>query len=565
MKKQNLSPLLFPSLLLAGLLAYYIRYFDYLEIPSADYIGNFRVFVESFLTGGFQAVPSKLLPAYPLLLSAFHSIMPETGFDPIYSSALLLNFSMLLPYLIIVYIVYRKLLKPDYAFFAMLFLGVNIYTLYSGINAELEIFLSLISVLSIYLIGRHSRWAVATSCITSLVKWDAVFIIPALAFQYLKRTGKFLRFILIGGIPALPLLAWMAFTILRKSAGSNAYVDEIARRGPNIYRYFIDCLLVTSGFLQWLGLDIYYGRSHLETAILALLALAFGLLVIYLLVRGIRYFLALDTDIKLPLLIYLGGFLLIHMVYQNTKDRYVIPILWILNLFVFLGIQGRLADIFSRLKQYAGGSMARQVLLLLPLAVFYIQSTILLLERKELWLLLFSLFLHLLVFSYFRTGTSASMKKAIFSTLAICMLCNFNISYGRNTLDHHGLRRIEFKTAAIWFRENALPGDRILMTETNIAKYFTGMDSSRITGTGSLKSVNIESLVKELKEKKITHILIDDFYIRRLLINDPNAISKKAPLMKELRDRAPGMPSMKLVKKTTSINGLTSYIYRFEP
>jgi hypothetical protein len=559
------SDLLYLTAFFAGLLFYYLHYFNHIEIPSADFMGNFRPFVESFRSGGFQAVPGKLLPAYPLLLSALSSILPVNGQDQVYMTALLLNFSLLLPFLLIAYLIYRKLLGEHWAFFALILLGMNTYTLYSGLNAELEIFLSFVSALTLWLMMKKSSLSVPAAALCSIIKWDAVFMIPGLGLNLLGKGKKILNSAVITLISALPLISWLAFIRFRDSAARNTYVNEIAQRGPNIYKFAAECILVVSGFLQWMGLDVYHGGDPKSSVILILFAMIFGMLLIMTLVKGFRLFLSLDTGVRLPLLTYFSGFMLIHMIYQNSKDRYAIPIIWLLILFIFLAIRHYSSRGFERIRILLTDESSRlrkTAIWILP-AIFSIQALFQLFKTRDIHLMAFSLFLHALVFIYLRFRTSISLGKILLVTIIAGLILNFNMSYGRKMLDHHSLSRIEFKLLAQWLNEN--PGrDRILLiSESNVVKYFTGMSSSALVSTGSLKSGNLAELTDELKNRKISLIFIDDFYISRLKVRDPNSLSRKAPLMKELRDHAPTMPSMKLIKTFITGDNSRSYLYGF--
>ncbi len=52
-----------------------------------------------------------MLPVYPLLLSAVTALNPFESADVIYSSALFLNMALFLPFLLVVFLLYRKFLS----------------------------------------------------------------------------------------------------------------------------------------------------------------------------------------------------------------------------------------------------------------------------------------------------------------------------------------------------------------------------------------------------------------------------------------------------------------------
>ncbi|HPL19140.1 MAG TPA: hypothetical protein PL180_20860, partial [Spirochaetota bacterium] len=171
------------KIIAAGILivsvAYGIFYFNYFETPTGDYISNIRVPVLEYMKGNFPGENYKFLPFYPLLLSLLTWLNPVKSADPVYQTAIVLNLVLLAPYLFLVFLVYRRFLPEKASLAALLFLGVNIYTLYMTINSELEMALTLLIVLSLYLALGESRISYATAFFAAVTKWDAVFIVPA--------------------------------------------------------------------------------------------------------------------------------------------------------------------------------------------------------------------------------------------------------------------------------------------------------------------------------------------------------------------------------------------------
>ena len=553
------SPLFFPLLLLSGIFAYYLYHVNYIAMPTEDYMGNFRPFVLSILSGNFSDIGNKLLPAYPFLLAAVTKAFPKDLPDPVYSAMLFVNMLLAIPFLWLAYITFRRFLDKNLSFFALLFLGLNLYTMYSCLNAELEIFLCTASILALYLTAIDSKAALIPTALTGIIKWDSVFIIAAYALRVFAKTKKLLHFILSGCAAAVPLLAWMAFTILRKNPSTNTYIGEIAQRGPNIYKYPFDVLLSAAGFPRWLALDIYKNENMASSIIPAIILIAALAVSLCLLVLGVRAFIKAKDTMKLPIAVFASGFFIIHIIYQNTKDRYVIPIIWLLVLLIFLALSGNREKIKDKL--FFQKSLPLNILYFVITGIFFIQSVASLFKRHDIFIALFALFFIAIVFFFLRTQTSLNTKGRLLVCLLAGTFCNLNIAYGANALDHFSLRRIEFKEAALYFKDSAPKASRLLIAETAVPKYYIGDTSCELIPTRSLKSKNLKELEEEIREKKITHIFIDDFYITRLALNDPNAIDKKAALMKELRDAAAGMKSLRLLKTFEAYSGAKAYLY----
>ena len=83
--------------------------------------------------------------------------------------------------------------------------------------------------------------------------------------------------------------------------------------------------------------------------------------------------------------------------------------------------------------------------------------------------------------------------------------------------------------------------------------------------TSSLKSSSVDELIQEMKTAGITHVFIDDFYIRRLKVMDRNAIDRKAGLMKELLAKAEHIKEMSQLASFETKGNIKSYLYRFNP
>jgi hypothetical protein len=97
--------------ILLAAIAYGLFYFNYFETPTGDYIGNIREPVLGYMNGNFPGENYKFLPLYPLLLSFLTRLNPvETG-DPVYHTAMVLNIILLAPYMLLVFLLYRRFLS----------------------------------------------------------------------------------------------------------------------------------------------------------------------------------------------------------------------------------------------------------------------------------------------------------------------------------------------------------------------------------------------------------------------------------------------------------------------
>lgn len=538
---------------IAVTLVYYLFHFDFLEVPSADYIGNFRAFVVAFLDGGFKAVSNKVLPLYPLVLAVFSSLTGPYGNDAIYTNALLLNYLFFAVYIYAVYIVYVEILGKEFGILSIIILLINSFSLYMLINAELEMFLAAISALSFALMLRSGTWAALPVALTSLVKWDAVFILPSYAWRQFRKAPSIFRFILLSALASIPFGLWMLLIILG-SSGTNAYVEEIASRGPNIYRFLIDAFLVVSGFIQWAAVDLYYEGFSLRAVFSAPFILFGSFAVLYLLFKGLTNLLKRRDSFTDSLFIYTGGYFLVHLVYQNSKSRYVLPVLWILNLVLCAGI-----------KEIAESGEDKRIARVLKhrasISVLFVAAGLLLhivFSTADLLVIMYTVAAFILLFRMFRSQA----KHTAYFLLLVCFLL-LNIYFGRTMLDHYSLRRVEFKRLSLYLNDQAPVDGNILISERNVVNYYSTLDPNRFVMSMSISASNLSELYDELIEKNINLVYVDDFYVRRLDRNDKNAIDRKASLLKSVRDDESGKFS--LVRSFEISDDIRGYLYEVIP
>lgn len=546
---------------------YAVYYFNYFETPTGDYIGNILPRVQEYLRGEFPGRIYKFLPLYPLLLTLMAGTLPLNVEDPIYYSAMLLNIALFVPYLVVVYRLYRIFLNRWLSAAALCFLAVNMYTIYTAVNSELEMVLSLLCVLTVYLSLIDSRLSYASAFLAAITKWDAVFTIPAAMFRDFFVRRKRLLAIVMGICATSGVALWMLASKLL-SAGSHPYVAEIAQRGPNIYRYLFDCFLVTGGFIQWAATEGYYSTSIPHAVAQYSLAFLFGIAILLCTCWGAIIFVKTRRREGAPLLVFFGGFMLIHMVYQNTKDRYVLPILWLLMMFLVIGIsEGFYPRIRRYLSEHAPSRLNLYRYILIPLfAIIFLWSIIKLVHTSSVGLVVFAA-LFIIISGYILISSRVFPSKAS-AALAMFMVAAFiglQVAYGMRLMDHHSLSRVEFKRAALWYREHFREGDKMLMSEINVPMYYSKFSRSRFVETFAVNSRNLEQLIDECREKGITYVFVDDYYIRRLKVNDQNAIDRKARLMRELRESGERSGHFVLMHRFKTKGDIVSSIYQFKP
>ena len=569
MKNWNPSPYnIIIIAILAAAFAYSLFFFNYFETPTGDYIGNIMPRVMEYNNGNFPGKNFKFLPVFPLVLSLLSKINPSDVHDPIYLTAIILNIILFIPYIILTLLMYRKFLSEKVAPYALIFLSINIYTVYTAVNSELEMLLAFLTILTLYLTLKDSKLSYLTAFLAAGTKWDSVFTVPAAMFRDFFYHKKRIQAILLGTAATSGVALWLILSIINSKGHTNPYVAEIAHRGPNIYRYIIDCFLVTSGFIQWMATHGYFSKNIYLTVSLYAAIIIPAIVVVTGTIWGIILIFKNKLKESAPILVFFFGFLLIHLVYQNTKSRYVLPILWLLVLFLFYGISEGMGPwikgVIGKLNEKSRTWLMRCVLII-TIGLYLTSLGMIFLESSPYHLLFAIIFTFLAsLISIYGTKIKSPINK---STLIITwgLIINLMLFYGARTMEHYSLRRVEFKKVAAWYKENAINSDRMLITETNVPKYYTGFDEKSFLISFKITSDNLEGLVNELKEKKVTYVFVDDFYIRRFKYNDKNAIDRKAGIFKMIRDGGEKNGHFKLIKTFITKGDIKSYLYRFLP
>ncbi|TAL33462.1 MAG: hypothetical protein EPN93_13865 [Spirochaetes bacterium] len=557
--------LVLACIILAGTL-YAALYFNYFQTPSEDYIGNFRPRIAEYMAGDFPGKNFKILPIYPLLVALGAKINPLPAHDVIYLTAMILNLLLYVPFLLVAHAVFKRFLSPRMTLAALAYLVMNVYSVFTAVNAELEMALALLTAGTVLLALRGSPASYAGAFLASAVKWDSVFAIPAAMYRDFFENRRRLRAILLGLCAVSGVAAWFALSLVNSGEYGNPYVKEIAQRGPATYRYIVDCFLILAGFVPWMATGAYFSGSTIVKAAYYPVVVAFTLFTVVSAIWGVAVIARNRLRENAPLLIFFAGYLAIHMIYQNTKERYVTPILWLLVLFMFYGIENGLAPWIKRMfirRATAFRALAIAACLITALAMgrglvlvpgLGLPLTVAACCFVALWAVIIVKF----------GGSDTTRARAfLFCTAAAAAL--LAVSFGVNAMDHYGWKRVEFRKAAEWFSAHARPGDRMLIAETVVSRYYSDMDESRFLGSLRLRSLKLDDLVSELAEKKVTYVFVDDFYVRRLQYGDKNAIDRKAHLFKEIRDRGESTGHFRQVEKFETRGGIVSGVYEFIP
>ncbi len=403
-----------------------------------------------------------------------------------------------------------------------------------------------------------SRIAAVPVAVSSLVKWDAVFILPAYFRRLLAKPSSFLRAAVISCIAGMPFALWFLYKMFL-SPGENTYVEEIARRGPNVYRFLIDAFLVLSGYIQWAAIDVYNHGLSAYSAVVAVFLLITAPAAAFFFYRGTLFvFKNRDPYIE-AIMIYTCGYFLIHMVYQNSKSRYVLPVLWILNYVLVAGIK-HTAELFNsrKGKQFLIFILKYRFIAAVSagFAIFLVLLTGSLLEPV---LLAFCVVLALLlILLIHRNGTPVF---PVLVSSVVVIVISANIYFGREMLNHYSLRRVEFKRVSLYFNQKPTLKGKVLISERSVIDYYSHLDRRLFVKYAGFSAENGDELYNQLVKKNVRYVYVDDFYRRRLKRGDKNAVEKNAHLMEIIQNEAGRPGRYKMINKIEVTDDIVGYLY----
>lgn len=509
-----------PYILFIAAFIYTLFYFDYFQTPPVDFIAQLRRMAVQYASGDFPGESIKMLPTYPLVLVALVKLFSIQSFDPYYTAAQILNIVLYVPFFVLSFKIFSLFISRKKALFAQFFLAINIYTVFLGVNCELEMLQAVTGLFALYMVFRGNKLSYLSAFVCAALKWDSVFIVPAVMYNDFFKKKKYFQTIIFGGLASLGAISWLLLSFFK----GNQYVDEISQRGPNGIRYFYDIFAAMSSFPQWVASKLITTDHVQAKLILSLIFLLSVIIFITSFFAGIWVFLRKKFNELIPILIYVAGFTLVHMVHAMSKPRYTLAILWFIHLITMYGFFDftgpMLKKLFGQLtKNRITFGVSATVLTLISICGLapLLSIGLKFLLIAILFIIIFSLLLYLSDFN---------IRENILFTILLSLVIQNYIYFGHNTMDHYSLRRVEFKLAGLWYKDNIVEGKKMLIANTSFPIYYTDLPSSVFATRNSIESSSYDELLEELKEKNILYVYVDDFYISRYAYGDKNATDK---------------------------------------
>lgn len=303
------------ALLIVGSMLFWLPHYAAFVMPNPDYFGFWEMARSIYEWRTPEDL--KRSPVYPAMFGLLAQLLPVDR--PYLHAMLILNLLCSAASLIVLYLMTRPLVGPA----ALVVVAAVVMSPLHALLATqplLDPFILLTALLTLWLATRAdrvSRWAWVCAALGALTRQENAVLIPivwALALQrepraWLKITGLAIA-------AGLPLIFWTGVSLLAPSdSESAAYVDEISGMGFSLAWNKVPLLI-----------SAFPGSRPIELLTLWPLA-ALGLAV------SLRRW----PRMSLALLGYTAFYLVVHLVFDVTRDRYVYPLAYIPLLYAVEG------------------------------------------------------------------------------------------------------------------------------------------------------------------------------------------------------------------------------------
>jgi len=490
-----------------------ILYFGHKIVPISDFPDIVRV--------GHDLLSFKLparfkqAPVVGILQALLSFIVG--GQHPDLTAGWLLNAILHPLNLILFYLLGRQIIGRLAIWFAVIAI-LNHWVIYMLTEPIMETSLLFFSLLTFYLIFKHSNWCYVVASITTMVRYEgAALILAAFVMDMIYRSsrGERIRAFLYSALATIPLVVWMLGTILTWEPGTSHYLSVLftkkyseafatsAESRTSILMHLK--LLWTVGFrplfMQLPGAsNALAGTIWNISKTLAIVSFFFGSI----------YGLCKRRWEILVLLIFFVPYFLLHAFYPYPLQRFHTNIFWIALLLCLFGLQG----IWKLINRNDGLPKVVAVILQSLVAVISIIWLILLIRYlpklspispRSVSLPFAAMLLVGLIFAGRIYIYRYKHLLREFSILALLFLIIVSNQFMLVRLLGDGQQDAEFKLLADWYVENAQPGEKIGVYMASVVKIFAPKYAENIVRLPEADSPS--EFVKACQKQGITYVV----------------------------------------------------------
>lgn len=478
-----------------------VRFFGHQLVPNSDFPAFFKTgqSILSFeMPAGFKRLP--LLGILQVLLS---HITPGPCAE--LRAGWLLN-ALLYPFLGVFFYRIARRLVPRFAPFYALLMLVNPWMLGMLVQPIAEITLVFFFALTVDLLLSRSRWVYLAAALAALVRYEGVFLIAA-AFLYdfieYRLSKKLIRGFFFSCIAAAPVALWLLASRLTAKAGTISYVGHYGK--GTCFTEFLNYVRQVSVGALFMTPEPA-SAAALNNTVLVVLALA--------LLAAVAWSLWNKRWWIVPLLFFLLAYTAIHGLKVDTRDRYAIPVAWLVLLLSAYGLSC-LGQALARLRRLP---MPLVVLAQLITGMVFLVWAFILLPKipalaalspralTVLWLAALTAVL-LFILGTLRLGVAHLGTRSLLLTLTLFMLVSNQFTLARRLGTGDWDR--EFKLLADWYAQNADKDYRLLTTLPHVLSLFYPQYEDRFVHINDIAPDDPAGFLRACWEQKIRYIAWD--------------------------------------------------------
>jgi hypothetical protein len=490
-----------------------ILYFGHQVVPISDFPDIVKVGHD--LLSFKLPVRFKQAPVVGILQALLSYIVG--GQHPDLTAGWLLNAILYPLNLVLFYLVARRIVGKAAIWFAVITI-LNHWVIYMLTEPIMETTLLFFSLLTFYLIFRHSNWSYVFASITTMVRYEgAALILAAFVIDMIYRSGRRerIRAFLYSVLATIPLAIWMLGTILTWEPGTSHYLNVLFTKKYS--EAFATSAQSRTGILMHLNLLWTVGfrplfmpppgaGSYLAgiiwklSKIFAVVGFSFGSI----------YGLCKRRWEILALLIFFVPYFLLHAFYPYPLQRFHTNIFWIAILICLFALQSswKLIDGNGRLPKSL--IIMLQCVMAVISIIWFVSLISYLLKLSQISprsapVPFAAMLLVVLIFAgrvYIYRFRSFPREFAILALLCLIIVSNqFSVAQ----LIGDGQQDAEFKLLADWYIDNAKPGEKMGVYMASVVKIFAPKFAQDIVPLPAANSP--EEFIKACREKGIAYVV----------------------------------------------------------
>ncbi len=490
-----------------------ILYFGHKVVPISDFPDIVRV-GHDLLSFRLPA-RFKQAPVVGILQALLSYIVG--GQHPDLTAGWLLNAILHPLNLVLFYLLGRQIIGRSAIWFAVIAI-LNHWVIYMLTEPIMETSLLFFSLLTFYLIFKHSNWCYVFASITTMVRYEGVALILAafvMDMIYRSSRGERIRAFLYSALATVPLALWMLGTILTWEPGTSHYLNVLfTKKYSEAFATYAESrtgilmhlkLLWTVGFRPLFmpppgASNALAGTIWNISKTLAVVSFFFGSI----------YGLCKRRWEILVLLIFFVPYFLLHAFYPYPLQRFHTNIFWIALLLCLFGLQG----IWKLINRNGGLPMVVIVILQSLVAVISIIWLILLIRYlpklssispRSVSLPFAAMLLVGLIFAGRIYIYRYKHLLREFSILALLCLIIVSNQFVLVRLLGDGQQDAEFKLLADWYIANAQPGEKMGVYMASVVKIFAPKYAENIVRLPEADSPS--EFVKACQKQGITYVV----------------------------------------------------------